>query len=153
MSSIEPNDGSGEVDGGEEVAGGFVVAGGDGAVLLELGEDVLDQVPRLVELLVIEARLLAASSGRNDDFLSGFPQRLENAFLGIVALVGQDGCGVERRQQHIRPVQIAGLAGGQTKTGRIAQAVDRGIDLGAQSAFAAPDGLVGAVFFWAPALC
>ena len=45
MSSIEPNDGGGEVDGGEKVARSFVVAGCDGAILLKLGEEVFDQVP------------------------------------------------------------------------------------------------------------
>ena len=37
------------VDGGEEIAGGFIIAGGDGAKLLELAEEVLDEVARLVE--------------------------------------------------------------------------------------------------------
>src|SRR6266852_2189935 len=36
---------------------------------------------------------------------------------------------------------------------RIAQGVRQRMDFGAQSAFAAPDCLVFAVFFWAPALC
>jgi hypothetical protein len=36
---------------------------------------------------------------------------------------------------------------------RIAQGVDQRMDFGAQSAFARPDRLVFAVFFWAPALC
>jgi len=32
----------------QEVTGGFVVAGGDGPELLDLGEEILDKVPRLV---------------------------------------------------------------------------------------------------------
>ena len=32
------------MDSGEEVSGRFVVAGGDGAVLLELAEEILDEV-------------------------------------------------------------------------------------------------------------
>jgi len=35
------------VDAGEEIACGFVVARGDSPELLELGEEVLDQVPGL----------------------------------------------------------------------------------------------------------
>src|SRR5882757_2836933 len=46
-----------------------------------------------------------------------------------------------------------GLAGSQEKRGGIAQRVGHGVDFGAQSALAAPDRLVFAVFFWAPALC
>src|SRR5258706_15442226 len=46
-----------------------------------------------------------------------------------------------------------GLAGCQENRNGIAQCVDHGVDFGAQSALAAPDRLVLAVFFWAPALC
>jgi hypothetical protein len=45
------------------------------------------------------------------------------------------------------------LSRGEREAGRIAQSIDRRIDLGAQSAFAAADGLVLADFFWAPAAC
>src|SRR6266446_10218271 len=45
------------------------------------------------------------------------------------------------------------LARGQEEGERIAQCVDHRMNFGAQSAFAAPDCLVFAVFFWAPALC
>jgi hypothetical protein len=38
----------------EEVPRGFVVAGSDGAILLESSEEVLDQMARLVQMLVIE---------------------------------------------------------------------------------------------------
>src|SRR6266851_120770 len=41
----------------------------------------------------------------------------------------------------------------QEERKRIAQGVDQRMEFGAQSAFAAPDRLVVAVFFWAPALC
>ena len=44
------------MDGGEEVARGLVVAGGDGTELLEFGEEVLDEVTRLVDVLVVVAR-------------------------------------------------------------------------------------------------
>jgi hypothetical protein len=36
---------------------------------------------------------------------------------------------------------------------RISKCIDHGMDFGAQSAFAAPDRLVFAVFFGAPAVC
>lgn len=53
MLSIEPNGAGGEMDGGEKVARGLVVAAGNGAELLEFGEEVLDQVARLVEVAVV----------------------------------------------------------------------------------------------------
>jgi hypothetical protein len=56
-------------------------------------------------------------------------------------------------QQHIGPVQIAGLTAGEMKADGVAQGIDRSMNLGAQPAFAATDGLVEAPFFSAPALC
>ena len=38
------------MDRGQEISGGFVVAGGDGAELLEFGEEIFDQVSRFVEV-------------------------------------------------------------------------------------------------------
>ena len=49
--------------------------------------------------------------------------------------------------------QIVGLARRQEEVHRIAQRIDKRMNLGAQPAFAAPDRLVFAVFFCAPALC
>jgi hypothetical protein len=52
VSSIEPDCSGGEVDGGEEISGGFVIAGGNGTELFELAEEILDQVARLVKVLI-----------------------------------------------------------------------------------------------------
>ena len=41
------------MDGAQEVTCGFVVARGNGAVLLEPGKEVLDQVTGLVQLMVV----------------------------------------------------------------------------------------------------
>ena len=46
-----------------------------------------------------------------------------------------------------------GLALRQDEVQRVAQRIDKRMNLGAQTAFAAPDRLVFAVFFCAPALC
>ena len=53
MSSNEPDSSRGEVDCRQEVSRGLVIAGGDGSKLLELAEKVLNEMPRLVEFLVI----------------------------------------------------------------------------------------------------
>ena len=91
MSSIEPNNGGGEIDGTEEVAGGLVVAGGNAAILLELVEELLDQVTCPVQVLVIFARLFAAALGRNHDAFARVLQGIDDPFLGIVSFVGDDG--------------------------------------------------------------
>ena len=43
------------MDGGEEISGGFIVARGDGTILLELAEEILDEMARLVGVLVVVA--------------------------------------------------------------------------------------------------
>jgi hypothetical protein len=45
------------------------------------------------------------------------------------------------------------LTAGQEEADRIAERIDHGVDLGAQSTARAPDCLVFAGFFFAPALC
>jgi hypothetical protein len=45
------------------------------------------------------------------------------------------------------------LSGGEQEIDRVAEGIDEGVDLGAQSSFAAADRLGRLVFFEAPALC
>jgi hypothetical protein len=153
VSSIEPDDGGGEVDRGQEVDGAFVVAGGDGAVLLELGEEILDEVARLVQGLVVGARVLAVGLGRDHGRFARLPQRSDHPLLGVERLVGDQGIRLEPRQQGIRALQVVRLPGREGKAGRVAERVDQGVDLGAQAASAAPDRLLAATFLIAPALC
>ena len=54
MSSIKPNDGCGQINSSEEVASGFVIAGGDGAILFQAAEEVLDEMPRRIEFRVVK---------------------------------------------------------------------------------------------------
>jgi hypothetical protein len=49
--------------------------------------------------------------------------------------------------------QIMRLTAGEEEVDGVAQRIDQGMDLGAQSAARATDRLVLADFFWAPALC
>lgn len=73
--------------------------------------------------------------------------------MGVVSLVCDDGLRGRVLEQNIDTLQIMDLARCEYKARRIAQRIDRGVDLGAQPAPAAPYGL----FFWippfAPALC
>lgn len=136
----------------QEVACGFVVARGDGAVLLEPGEEVLDQMASLVQMAVVGTLLLACADRRNHHRLAGLAQRLDHAGLRVIGLVGDDGGGLGARQQRIGAFEIVGLPGREMKSGRIAQRIDRGVNLRAQPASAAPDGFLLSPFF-APALC
>ncbi len=89
----------------------------------------------------------------NDGGLAGGGERLENAFVGIEAFVGDQQVGLHTGQQVIGPGEIVRLASGQQEPERVAESVDQGVDLGAQPAARAPERLVRAVFFLAPALC
>ena len=79
------------MDGPKKVASGLVVACSNGPVLLQACEEVLDQMPSLVEVAVIFARLFIGHPGRNDYCLALGQQRLNEPDLGIVGLVGNDG--------------------------------------------------------------
>jgi hypothetical protein len=73
--------------------------------------------------------------------------------VGIEAFVSQQYIGLQLRQQHIGAFQVASLPAGKMKSRRVAEGIDGSVDLGAQSAFAAPDGWVDALIYSAPALC
>jgi hypothetical protein len=153
VSSIEPDDGSGEVDRGQEVDGPLVVTGRDSPVLFELGKEVLDEVTRLVQGFVIRARVLAAGLGRDHRLFARLLQRGENPSFGVERLVRDQDPGLDFRQQGIRPFQVVRLPRREREPGRVAERVDQGVDLGAQAASAAPDRLLTAAFLIAPALC
>ena len=137
----------------EEVSGCFVVAGGDTSEQLELGEEVFNQVAGFVEFLVVFALHFSVSLGWNDGLFSSLLQRFEHPFVGVESLVGDHRAGLQLRQQNVGSVQFAGLAFGEMKAYWVAERIHGGVNLGAQPAFAASDGLRLAPFLRAPALC
>ena len=135
------------MDRSQEVRGGFVVACGDGAILLEFAEEVLDEVAGLVDLPVVSALGFAIAFGRDH---RGFPcrvQRLDDALVGIEGFIGQQSIGGHSRQELVGPLQIMGLTRRQKKRERVAQRIDQRMDFGAQPAFATPDRFVAVRFF------
>src|SRR6516225_4063555 len=138
---------------GEEVSGGLVIAGGDGPELLELANEILDEMACFVQLFVKISLLLAIALGRDHRGLPRRQERLDHTLIGIEGFVGQHGICFHLRQERVGALQIMRLTTGQEERKRVAQRVDREMDFCAQPAFAAPDRLIFAVFFWAPALC
>lgn len=118
----------------EKGGGSFVVSGGDGSVMFEFFEEVLDQVPRLVECLVIISRIFAIGLWRNDGLNLSRLQPVDDARVSIVALISQQDVSFDFVEQNIRAVQITGLPGCQMKPGRVAQSIVKCVDFGAQSA-------------------
>ena len=153
MSSIEPDGCGDEVYGGQEVSFGLVVAGGDSAELFDLGEEVLDQVARFIEVAIVIPGPSAICPRRDHGRLAGGGQRRDDAFVGVESLVSDQRVSLHRWQEVIGPDQIMGLPAGQEKAHGIAQRIDQGVDFGAQPAARAPDRLALAGFFGAPALC
>ena len=141
------------MNGGQEVAGSLVVARGDGAELLEFGEEILDQVARLEQVSVIVAAHFPVGLGRDHHGLAGGEERIDDPLLGIERLVGDQRLGLHRWQELVGADEIVRLAAGQGEANRIAERIDQRVDFGAQSAARAADRLVLAGFFWAPALC
>ena len=161
VSSIEGDCDGGEVCGLEEDAGGFVVSGCDGAELFELGEDVLDAVPGFVEVAVEGDGMPAMALGRDHGRFAGGAERFDEAGVGVIGAVGQEGVGSHAGEQGVAALQGVGLTAGEAKGEWVSQGVHQGVDLGAQAGAGSADGLadgwigawVGAPLLAAPALC
>ena len=153
MSSIEPDESGGQVNAGQEASCGLVVAGGNGPELLELGEEVLDQMPGLVEVFVKGARYLAGLARGDHRRLTSLGQRLEHPLVRIERFVGNERLGLKLWEQRIGSSQVMLLTTGEMKADRIAERIHQRVDLGRQPALAAPDRLVWPGFLGAPAAC
>jgi len=135
-SSINPNDGCGEIDGSEEVSRCFVISGCDSAVLFQSGKEVFDQVPCLVEMFVVRALHVAVCLRRDDDLFTRVFQWLNDPFIRIMGFIGNHGLRGNLGQQHIGTFPVTGLSRREMKAGGIAQGIDDGL-----------------LFFLPPALC
>ena len=100
------------MDGGEKITSGLVIAGGNGSELLEFAEKILDQMPCLVQVFVIEPLVRARTFGRNDCCLAGSGQRFKYPNVGVIPFVRQEGFCTDIWKKCIGPVQITGLAAG-----------------------------------------
>jgi hypothetical protein len=119
------------VDCGEEVSRSFVVAGCDGAVLLELADEVLDEVAFLVEVLVVIAGVLPVRFWRNDRCFPGVLEWLSHPLIGVEGFVGDQDSGLDGGKKSIGAVQIVGLACRKMKARRVAEGIDGDVYLGA----------------------
>ena len=162
MSSIEPDDGGCEIDCPEEISGGFVVARRDGAIVLEFGKEMFDQVARFIEFFVVFPLFHAAGFWRDDTLNARLLQQVQHALVRIEGFIRKQGVDFFKnpRQEHIGPLQIVRVTGREVKTRGIAQRVACDVDFGGQSARAAPDRFLFAdgfgllpPFLRAPAAC
>jgi hypothetical protein len=139
------------VDSGEEIPGEFVIAGGDGAKVLELVEEALDEVTFAIEYEVAVPRSLAIGGWRNHRTDLPPVERLDQP-VGIVSLVPNQSLRIDVFDQRLCASQIVGLPGREPQHDGVAKSIDQRVDFGGQSAAGSADRLL-AVFFRAPALC
>ena len=141
------------MNGSQEVACSLVITRRQGAELLQLTEKIFNPMAGFVAFPVIRALLFAVRLWRNHGGFPDLRQRLEHPFVRVVAFISNDDRRYERRQQNVGSVPIAGLARCQHKAGWVPERIDGSMNFRAQPAFAASDGLVLSLFFFAPALC
>ena len=142
------------MNGAQEVARCFIVARCNSTILLEPDKEVLDQVPRFVQVTIMAALVPARFETGNHHCLTRFLQRLDHPLLCVISLVSDDHGAWRVFEQHVCTLQIMCLHGRQMKTHWVSQRIDRGVDFGCQAAAAAPNGLALLVLlFFAPALC
>ena len=104
-------------------------------------------------MAVVFALNVVRAARWNDDGFASLEQRVDHASSRVVGFVCQYcvrwGC----FEQDVSAVQIVSLSGRQVKPRRVAQSVNRGVDLCGQSSPAAPDGLLLRIPPFAPELC
>ena len=117
------------MDGGEKVAGGPAVAGSDGTELLEPGEEVLDQVTHLIEVLVVGEIAGAVAHGWDDGGASGAVQDVAEA-IGVEGLVGEQAARPDAFDEWNRANTVVALAFGDLEGDRQPKRVDDQVNLG-----------------------
>jgi hypothetical protein len=86
---------------------------------------------------------LAVGLGRDHGRLAGPRERLDHPLLGVERPVRDQRVRGEVGRQGVGAVEVVRPPGRERGAGRVAERVDRGVDLGARPAPAAPDRLPG----------
>src|SRR3984893_1435837 len=151
LSSVEKDDSREQLNCGEKICRQFVVSGRDGAKVLNLVEEALDEIALAVKREIAVPFGLAVGFWWDDR--RNFPLREAiDEGISIVGLVCDQGFRIGVFNQILGASQIMDLSCREHQVGGIAQGVDESMDFRGQSAARSADRLV-AVFFWAPALC
>lgn len=135
MSSIEPHINPYHEDRCKKDLGGFIVTCGDGAELLEFGEEVLNQVARFVHIFIVGARSFSVGLWRDDDLFSCLFERFYDSFISIKRFIRKNGLCRDAWQKSVRTLQITGLSRRKDEVEGIAESIDNGVDFGRQPAF------------------
>ena len=88
------------------------------------------------------------NNGRDASFL-----KFVDEGVRVVSLVADEGIRLDFVEQRRGLSNVSRLPRRQRQRDWVAERIDDGVDLRRQAAAGTADGLVVAVFFWAPALC
>ena len=119
--------------------------------MFDAAEEAFNEIAMLVLMLVIRCWRVAVGAGRNDRFSTALGDALAQ-LVRIKGLIGEHRLGIKVLQQRGSLRNVMCLPLGQDESGKVAQALDQRMNLGAQSAARAAKRLF-AVFFGAPAAC
>ena len=152
MSLVEPQDLSDQQNASEKRVGELVVACGDAAILLKGVEEALDEIALAVEGEVGLSGFLAVSFRGNDGRDPTLLELLDEG-VRVISLVADEGVRLDLVEKRRSLSDVGRLPRRQRQRDRVAECIDDGVDLCRQAAAGTADGLIVAVFFWAPALC
>ena len=120
--------------------------------MLEGVEEAFDKIALAVEGEVGFSRVLAVGFRRNDGRYAALLELLDEG-IAVVSLVADEGARLDLVEQRRGLSDVGRLPRRQRQRDRVAECIDDGVDLCRQAAAGTADGLIVAVFFWAPALC
>lgn len=130
----------------------FLKAGKETPVMLDFIEETLDQMPLLIQMVIVFS-LFFSVLARWDHCFGFVLRNTAQEFIRVMRAIRNDPLKIKHRNQVVRLSDVMALPAGQQKTQRVAQGIYTGVDLGAEPASAASKGLVflPTVFFEAPA--
>ena len=143
------------MDSSKKSTGSLIIAGGNPPVLLQFGKEVLNQVPPAVLVLVELPGVLLIRLRWNHCFHLVLLQAIQQPCFCCVGFVRQQGLALIQKsfQQHVGTLQIMGLTRTEMKTRWIAEGITGCMNFGRQTSAGATDTFLGAITFFAPALC
>jgi len=110
--------------------------------LLKLAEEILNQVPGLIELPVREALCFSVAFGWDHSAFTVSFEPVNDPSIRIEGFVGNQGICSDLSQQNLGALQIMSSRLSWGKAGGIAQCINGDMNLRTQSTLAAPDALI-----------
>jgi hypothetical protein len=128
------------MDHGSEAGIGLVAAHGHALELLEFAEEVLDEMPPLVDLEINRERGFALGPLRDDDFRTALIQFSDDP-VGVECFVCDEATELCSLDQRRHPDRVVSLARQKDEAHEVAQSICQRQDFGRQAAAGLADSL------------